>query len=157
ITRRPQSLALLAVLGNALAAPLARAERGVPEPIQARIVRLYSEGRCADVRSLVRKVELTRLRPNVMAIAASCEPPGDDCESLFERAEKANPTGDLILVLHARHLAREKGAAAAEPLWQRVLMVARNEYFRRMAKDYLAGVVDPKAPQGPLDLTPSTG
>ena len=128
----------------------------VSDQVQARIVELYSDGKCAEVRSIAKSIKLTALRPNVMAIAAYCDAPGADPEALFARAEKMMPTGDLILVLHAKHRWK-KDSKSAEPLWARVLMIARNEYFRKMAKDYLSEVIDPGTEDEPLNLSSSTG
>lgn len=147
-------LQLLVGLSGAIAETRPRAQ--VPDETQARIVRLYSEGKCAEVRSIAKSIDLMSLRANVMAIVAYCDPPGVNPETLFAKAEQLSPTGDLILVLHAKHRWK-KNPKAAEPLWKRVLMIARNEYFREMAKDYLSGVIDPGTAEHSLNLSPATG
>ena len=127
----------------------------VPERIQTDIIQFYSNGNCADARKLMERTDLTQLRPNVMAIAAYCEPIGYDPEVLFARAEQINPTGDLILILHAKYVSK-KDPAASIPLWEQVLMTARNPIFRDIAKEHLAGINEDLQKERPLNLSPST-
>lgn len=90
--------------------------KNLPEQYQSQIVQFYSDGRCDKVRNLVSKIDPYRLRPNVLAIVAFCEPPGRDAEALFAQAEAESPTGDLIAVLHALYRSK-RSASSAEPLW----------------------------------------
>ena len=142
-------LTALFLSGTAHAAPT------VPEAIQTEIVQLYTHENCFEARKLMAHIDLNQLRPNVMAVAAYCEPLGMDPETLFLRAETLNPTGDLILVLHARYrsLNDPKGAA---PIWEKVLMTARNTYFRELAKEQLTGVTEDPKKVRPLNLSPTT-
>jgi hypothetical protein len=142
-----------------LSAAQALAAKGVTDEFQHYIVRLYSEGRCSEIRKISKGVDLSQLRPNVKAIAAYCEPPDYDPEDLFTAAEEANPTGDLIIVLHAKYHEKKRDFVNARPLWQRVLMIARNDYFRVMAHEHLSGAIAPgtAASEKPLNLSPDTG
>jgi hypothetical protein len=119
---------------------------------QARIVELFSSDNCAGVRDLVRSEDAFTLRPNVMAIAAYCEVPGVNSNELFARAETIDPTGDLILTLHAKYVWK-RDKAAAEPIWQKVLIYARNPYLIAMAQEYLAGMI---AEDKPMSLKSTT-
>jgi hypothetical protein len=80
-----------------------------------------------------------------MAIVAYCELPGVDSQALFQKAEELDPVGDLIFTLHAKY-AWKKDPASSEPLWQRVLMLARNPYLTAMAREYLAGMIKEDRP-----------
>lgn len=118
--------------------------------IEARIVELFSNSQCNQVREIVEPFEIRSFRPNILAIAAACEPKGENSEELFKLAEQKNPTGDLILVLHARWLWK-RDPKLAEPLWQKVRMIARTPYFKDMAEEYIAGTVDEYS-ERPLNL-----
>ncbi len=120
--------------------------------MQQEIVQLYSENRCAAARSKVRPYQYDSLRPNVLAVFAFCEPPGNVAESLFAKAETLDPTGDLIVLLHAKYRWK-KNHTSAEPLFRKVLMLARHPYIRFMASEYLAGRIDKDEP---ISLSPYT-
>ena len=146
---------ILVLLFSVLFSFSVQAQQPVPEEIQSRIIQLYEQGNCKEMREFMQVADLSMLRPNVMAIAAFCEPYGWIPEGLFERAEELSPTGDLILVLHAKYLSL-KDPKSADPIWEKVLMTARNVYFRELAKERLAGVIgDPKKERA-MDLSPST-
>ncbi len=136
--------------------PLAQAktaeEKGVSNEVQARIIELFSKNQCSEVGTLIAHQELKTLRPNVKAIVAYCEPAGVNAEDLFALAEKENPTGDLIMVLHAKSVWK-KNPDAARPLWEKVLEYARNVYFKDMAQEHLDGVV---TEDRPISLSPLT-
>ena len=124
----------------------------VPEGVQSRIVELFSHDKCSEVRDMIRPNDVSGLRPNVMAIVAYCEPPGVDADAVFKEAETLDPTGDLILTLHAKYQWK-KDPKAAEPLWQRVIMLARNPYLVSMAHEYIDGLV---TTDRPLSLSRTT-
>lgn len=124
---------------------LASAAQSVPASTQSRIVELFTADNCIAVRDLVKAKEVFGLRPNIMAIVAYCEIPGVDSLVLFQKAEELDPVGDLIFTLHAKYVWK-KDPAAAEPLWQRVLMLARNPYLSAMAREYLAGMIKEDKP-----------
>lgn len=128
----------------------------IPETLQREIVEQYSSGHCDEVRTTVEKLDLERLRPNVLAIVAYCSPSGHDPEDLFSSAEKKEPTGDLILTLHAFWRVKTKGLDSARPVWEKLFVLARNDYFRTMAHSFLAGAGNPEMVNTPLDLSPNT-
>lgn len=115
----------------------------VTPEFEARIVELFSTDRCPEVLKMVKPEHFEKLRPNLIAIVASCEPltNASFAESLFSDAETKDPTGDLVWVLHARYRSR-RNLKEAEPLWQKVLMYARNPFLRRMAEEYFKGNID---------------
>lgn len=143
-------IALGLFISTALCAEISKLEE-----IQQTIVQLYSDGKCDEVRKLVNTKTIRNFRPNIMAIAAYCEPQGLDPESIFSQAEAINPTGELILTLHAKYRWK-KDQKSSKELWQKVLLFARNDYFRDLAKDYLADVID-DAQDRPLHLSRHTG
>ncbi|MBI3555738.1 MAG: hypothetical protein HY074_05710 [Deltaproteobacteria bacterium] len=141
-------LVLLSLITNAESAMNAK----VSPEVQQSIVELYSDGRCDAVRKKVRPDQYDSLRPNVMAVFAFCDPPGNVAESLFAKAEAREPTGDLIVLLHAKYRWK-KNPASAEPLFRKVLMLARHPYMRFMATEYLAGRIEKDEP---ISLSPNT-
>ena len=128
------------------------ADTAVPESVQAQILQFYTDGNCIEAQKLMFQYNLKKLRPNIMAIAASCEPLGYNPEELFTRAEELSPTGDLILVLHAKYRSLHD-PKNADVIWEKVLMVARNTYFRELAKERLAGVLVDEKKEHPLKLS----
>ena len=147
---------LLLTLPFLLGKPLpAYAVNVIPDELQTTLVKLYSADRCDGVNALTQNIDLTQLRPNVMAIAAYCEPPEKDANALFELAESLSPTGDLILVLYGKWAWKHDRKKSKE-IWSKVLMLARIEYFRSLAKEYLAKVVTKKSNAKPMDLSSST-
>lgn len=128
----------------------------VSESVQSQIISLYSEGKCNEIRAITPKPDANGLRPNVLAIYAFCEPVGSDPEKLFALAEEKSPTGDLILVLHGKYRWK-KNPKSSDELWRKVLMLARNEHFRDLAREYLAEVTTDSSNNDPLDLSPNTG
>jgi hypothetical protein len=67
-----------------------------PPEFQWKLVEAYSNERCDVVRDAVKPEMYEKLRPNVRAIVAFCEPKGIDPEKLFASAEKEDPGGDLV-------------------------------------------------------------
>jgi hypothetical protein len=110
----------------------------VTPEFEARLVELFSKNKCDEVREMVSTHRVSDFRANILAIAAYCEPAGENPAELFKLAEEKNPTGDLILVLHAKWLSK-RDPKAAEPMWEKVLMLARTPYFEEMAHQYLEG------------------
>ncbi len=131
------------------------ADTAVPERAQAQILQFYTDGNCIEAQKFMIQYNLKKLRPNIMAIAASCEPLGYNPEELFARAEELSPTGDLILVLHAKYRSIHDPKNSDE-IWQKVLMLARNTYFRELAKERLAGVLVDEKNERPLKLSDYT-
>src|SRR6185437_6437473 len=115
-----------------------KANHTLPNGFESQLVELYSKNRCDEIVRRTNPRNIYALRPNVMAIVASCDPNWGNAEEIFSRAEALEPTGDLILVLHARYRTR-KDTKSAQDLWNRVLIVARNPAFIEMAKDYFSG------------------
>lgn len=116
-----------------------------PPEFQWKLVEAYSNERCDVVRDAVKPEMYEKLRPNVRAIVAFCEPKGIDPEKLFASAEKEDPGGDLILVLHAKYLWK-KDPEKSLPLWDKVLKLARNASLRSMAQRYLSDEVEEDEP-----------
>ncbi|MBI3543807.1 MAG: TonB-dependent receptor [Deltaproteobacteria bacterium] len=138
--RVPLALALF----GACAAPAGATTTSVnpaTAEFQARILSHYEAGRCDLVHRMVPPEARAQLRPNILAVAAYCEPPGADAEKMFARAEAADPTGDLIALLHAKSRWK-KDPVSAEPLFRKVLMLARNPFMVRMAQEYLSGRIE---------------
>lgn len=125
----------------------------LPPGLQAEIVELYSKNNCAEILRRTRSDMIPSFRPNVMAIVASCDPPWEDPENIFKEAERREPTGDLIVVLHARYRTI-KDPKSADELWKRVLLIARNPAFMAMAKDYFAGNYEQA--KKPINLSSTT-
>jgi hypothetical protein len=129
----------------------AHADDAVPPPepnakqssrdFQWQIVEFFNSERCDLVRDAAKPSSYSLLRPNILAIVAFCEPRGQDHEKLFREAEKRDPTGDLIMVLHAKYVWK-RSKEKARPLWENVLKHARNTYLKSMAKRYLEGEVE---------------
>jgi hypothetical protein len=113
----------------------------LPTSFQSQLVELYSQNRCDEIVRRTGPRNINGLRPNVMAIVASCEPKWGDADKIFQRAETLLPTGDLILVLHAKYRTRKDPKSAAE-LWRKVLLIARNPAFVAMANEYFSGQYD---------------
>jgi hypothetical protein len=82
--------------------PAPKIARATPE-FEAKIVDLFSQNRCDEVREMVAPYDVKNFRGNILAIAAYCQPAGEDPEELFSLAEAKVPSGDLILVLHAKY------------------------------------------------------
>ncbi|MGZ3651781.1 MAG: hypothetical protein ACXWSC_11365, partial [Bdellovibrionota bacterium] len=78
---------------------------------------------------------------NIRAIMAFCEPAGVDPEVMFTGAEIEDPTGDLILVLHAKYVWKHD-RERAKPLWEKVMKLARNSSLVSMAERYLSDEVE---------------
>ncbi|MFX5743253.1 hypothetical protein ABTE37_20140, partial [Acinetobacter baumannii] len=79
--------------------------------------------------------------PLVRAVIAGCLKDATEAKKLFEGAEKERPTNQIILILHARYRRRADPEAAMD-LWRKVRLYARSESIKRMAEDYISGVVD---------------
>ena len=111
--------------------------RITPE-LQERILDYFSENDCEKIKTSVNPSQYSDLRPLVLAVLAYCSPTGQDPEKLFETAEHLDPSSDTIVVLHARY--RWKlDPTSSEALWQKVLLLARTQSVRRLAKEYLSG------------------
>lgn len=127
--------------GSAPAAPAGPDIDTIVTPdLQWQLVKYFSAERCDLVRALTRKKNYGKLRPNVRAIVAFCEPRDVNPETLFASAEKEDPTGDLVLVLHAKYIWK-RDHQAAKPLWEKVLKLARNRSLKAMAERYLSDQV----------------
>ena len=127
-------------------------KKKISESVQKRIVELFSKNHCDEIRKMIPQGGLSDLRPNIKAIVAYCEPEGVDSEALFNQAESIDPTGDLIMVLHAKYVWKRDPELAA-PLWEKVLKFGRNPYLQDMAQEYLSGIV---SEDRPLSLSPTT-
>jgi hypothetical protein len=127
----------------------------VSPELQTKIVGLFSHDKCDEIRKIVNPHQIDQFRPNVLAVIAYCEPTGEgwpSSEELFKKAEDAAPTGDLIMVLHAKSVWK-KDREASKVLWTKVRMYARNDYFRQMARDHLQDEVNEDKS---INLTPFT-
>ena len=117
--------------------------------LERKIVDLYSDQKCIQVNALMAQIKIQELRPNIIAVIASCEPSAQKSESLFKLAEERDPHGDLIAMLHALRLS-QTDQEAAKPQWTRVLMYARSNSMRDMAREALSGL---EVRQTPLNLS----
>ena len=140
--RAPRTLFSVAALicSMQLSAASALVNQITPE-LEARLVDLFSNHRCPEIAEILPLDQIPFLRPNIQAVVASCGLPGIDSEVLFLEAEKRNPSGDLIAVLHARYRSRVNPPSATV-LWEKVLEIARHPFLRKMAIEYLSGITD---------------
>lgn len=129
--------------------------RNLPAGLQEELVQLYTQGNCAEILRKSSPSIVKLLRPNVMAIVASCDPhwEGLSSEEIFKLAQDEVPTGDLILVLHAKYRTHKDPASAVE-LWRKVLLIARNDAFIEMANAYFSGNYE--GLNHPINLSPIT-
>ena len=130
----------------------ARAADGDLQALEAKIVDRYSNDDCVSVNQLAAETSPTTLRPNIIAISATCAPSSAESERLFKLAEERDPNGDLIATLHALTLSKSD-PEAAKPHWIQVLMYARSDSLRDLARESLSGI-PPRST--PLNLSPWT-
>lgn len=113
--------------------------------LEAKLIEAFNHGQCAALPSLISSTLYEVLPPIGLAIVAYCDPDTDDAERLFGRAEFTAPSSDVVVMLHARRVS-QTNPAAAEPLWRRVLLLARSSYVRLMANAFLDGRGDLSEP-----------
>jgi hypothetical protein len=111
--------------------------------LESSIVEAFTRNECSRVKSSADPKLLKKFRPLVLGVIAYCTPDRKKAEKLFTEAEKKAPYDALILVLHARYLFKID-AAAAQPLWGKILVIARNPSLKKVAEDYLEGVETPE-------------
>ncbi len=129
----------------------------LPDEVHRKIVDLYSSEKCEEVSKFAKTINVENLRANVIAIVAYCETNDSEAKKLFQLAEEKEPTRDLVLLLHGLYISKKYGEDEAKPFWEKILMYARVQYFRDIAKAHLAHAVDLTKSQKPLQLSPDTG
>jgi hypothetical protein len=117
----------------------ARADEG-PTPSE-QIVELYEADNCPGIEAAYKAHPQFAFGPLVRSVIAGCLTDKKKAEELFLSAEKERPNNQVILILHARSLRKESPEKAMD-LWRKVRLYARSESIKRMAEDYISGVVD---------------
>lgn len=105
---------------------------------EAAIVLAFNEKRCQAVTPLLRPEYYDRLSPLATAVAGYCESNYSEAVRLLTRAETLEPGNDSIAYLHARYV-WERNPRLAQPLWKKVMLVARDPSYRREARAHLEG------------------
>jgi hypothetical protein len=121
-----------------LALPSARAE----EPsLSEKIVSYYESDDCPSIEQQFQQTSSYAYGPIVRAVIADCLQDAKESEAQFDQAQKDRPNNQIILVLRARHLRKTQPEKSMD-LWRKVRLYARGESIKRMAEDYISGVVD---------------
>jgi len=138
----------------ALFAAVAIAHAEEPTPSE-RIVKFYEADRCLEIESQYHSDPRQPYGPVVRAVIAGCLQKASEADALFEGAERERPNNQVILILHARYL-RKTNPDKAMNLWAKVRLYARSESIKRMAEDYLSGVIDIQGEEERLSIGPKT-
>ena len=109
------------------------------EEIENKVADAFAEGDCNKVRALADPQVILQARAPVLAVFAHCEVLHNDPEALFQRAEAMDPSSDTKALLHARYRWK-RDPISSIPLWNRVLILARNPTIQSMARDFIMGV-----------------
>jgi hypothetical protein len=127
------------------AAPL-KNSADIPTDFEERLGQFYANDDCEKINQSVPKEFYSKLRPFVLAVLASCEPPSVDIKKLFEEARSKDPNNELILLLYGRYLWRTDQPSSI-PIWQSLKFRARTKAIGQLASDYLSGDAEEVIPR----------
>jgi hypothetical protein len=80
---------------------------------ESRVLELFTQERCDELRAMVQAHDPRLLRPGTLAMTAYCEPSGEEAEELFTRARRAR--GDVAVVKAVREHFQGRGAPSFFP------------------------------------------
>ena len=106
--------------------------------LQTKIVEAFTHNDCGRVTTITSRSLIPRFRPLVIAVVAACSEDHSYSEDLFNKAESKANSDELILVLHARYLFAYN-PKAADKIWGKIYVIARNPALKKIARDYLQG------------------
>lgn len=109
--------------------------------LQTKLAQAYSRRGCEEIGTLAPVEEVSRLPALGVAVVAACVDDSSVAERLFQSAEASDPTNTAIYFLHAKVRWR-RDHAAAEPLWRKVEMLARDPGTKQIARSFLDGTAN---------------
>jgi hypothetical protein len=115
-----------------------RAPDEQPESLDRAVVSAFLIDDCAQIFKLVPEANYRTVGGRVLALTASCNPPGKDPEKMFSRAHELSPEDSSILLLQARYRSK-KQMVTADNLWNELLAQSQDPKVRAMADLYLKG------------------
>lgn len=108
-----------------------------PDPgLEERFANYLRNDDCASILSTVSGHDYEVIKPELLAVLATCEPPGKDPEKMFAYAEERAPTSDTVLLLHARYR-WTKHRAGAEELFERLAEQTQDPRLKNLAEQYI--------------------
>ena len=101
----------------------------------------FEKNKCEQILVWAKEYPKSVLEPIALAILANCTDSILESAALFQEAENLKPNSQAILILYAKRMYRSDKDGGKE-IWRKVKLVAREESVKRMADDYLSGIMD---------------
>lgn len=132
------SLGLVLLLaGNSFAATVSLDSQRKLE-LQTQILSAFNRGGCGALEDLLDVKEPSYYSAISLSVIAFCQKELWRAVELFQKAEEFDPTHPVVARLHATYIWR-RDKRAAKPLWEKVLLLARDKALRTLAREYLDG------------------
>lgn len=106
--------------------------------LQAQLISAFNRQGCEGISRFLTVKNLSEFTPISLAVLGFCQTEFSKATELFLRAEEEDPTHDEVARLHATYVWR-KNPIMAIPLWEKVLLLARDQPLRVLARSYLDG------------------